>query len=194
MRASAVSTCKVFLTPERNNPGARHRALKKPENLELEDAKPRTLRPVLRSLQDSRNGSGPRQPGNFRMSTPSVRPSVPAPVLVIMFAESHTARPSHPPKSLKATDASRGRRPVLRRPRTWYTIRIHEPDRTADFRGFRGTRKLAERVGFEPTVRCYPYTPLAGERLRPLGHLSADCRVRPGRANRAGRVRHALAF
>jgi hypothetical protein len=33
--------------------------------------------------------------------------------------------------------------------------------------------RLAERMGFEPTIQCYPYTRLAGERLRPLGHLSS---------------------
>ena len=32
--------------------------------------------------------------------------------------------------------------------------------------------KLAEREGFEPSVRFNPYTRLAGEHLRPLGHLS----------------------
>ena len=31
---------------------------------------------------------------------------------------------------------------------------------------------LAERKGFEPSIRDKPYTPLAGERLQPLGHLS----------------------
>ena len=33
-------------------------------------------------------------------------------------------------------------------------------------------RKMAEREGFEPSMRFYPHTPLAGERLQPLGHLS----------------------
>ncbi len=32
--------------------------------------------------------------------------------------------------------------------------------------------KLAEREGFEPSIRDKTYTPLAGERLQPLGHLS----------------------
>ena len=32
--------------------------------------------------------------------------------------------------------------------------------------------ELAEREGFEPSIRDKPYTPLAGERLQPLGHLS----------------------
>ena len=31
---------------------------------------------------------------------------------------------------------------------------------------------MAERKGFEPLIQSYPYTPLAGERLQPLGHLS----------------------
>ena len=31
---------------------------------------------------------------------------------------------------------------------------------------------MAEREGFEPSIGDKPYTPLAGERLRPLGHLS----------------------
>ena len=32
--------------------------------------------------------------------------------------------------------------------------------------------EMAEREGFEPSIEIAPYTPLAGERLRPLGHLS----------------------
>ena len=31
---------------------------------------------------------------------------------------------------------------------------------------------MAEREGFEPSIRDKTYTPLAGERLQPLGHLS----------------------
>ena len=34
--------------------------------------------------------------------------------------------------------------------------------------------KVAEREGFEPSIEIAPYTPLAGERLRPLGHLSKN--------------------
>ncbi len=34
--------------------------------------------------------------------------------------------------------------------------------------------QMAERKGFEPSIRDKPYTPLAGERLQPLGHLSAQ--------------------
>jgi hypothetical protein len=33
-------------------------------------------------------------------------------------------------------------------------------------------KKRAEREGFEPSVELSPNTRLAGERLRPLGHLS----------------------
>ena len=32
--------------------------------------------------------------------------------------------------------------------------------------------KLEEREGFEPSIEIALYTPLAGERLQPLGHLS----------------------
>ncbi len=40
---------------------------------------------------------------------------------------------------------------------------------------------MAERAGFEPAVRFYPDSRLAGERLRPLGHLSAkSARNHPG--------------
>ena len=31
---------------------------------------------------------------------------------------------------------------------------------------------MAEREGFEPSMGVKAHTPLAGERLRPLGHLS----------------------
>jgi hypothetical protein len=31
---------------------------------------------------------------------------------------------------------------------------------------------LAEREGFEPSIQVTPYTGLANQRLRPLGHLS----------------------
>ena len=31
---------------------------------------------------------------------------------------------------------------------------------------------MAEKEGFEPSTRDKPCTPLAGERLRPLGHFS----------------------
>ena len=34
-------------------------------------------------------------------------------------------------------------------------------------------KKMAVREGFEPSIRDKPYTPLAGERLQPLGHLTS---------------------
>src|SRR4029078_9165519 len=34
--------------------------------------------------------------------------------------------------------------------------------------------KLAERVGFEPTIRGKPYDDLANRCLQPLGHLSVE--------------------
>ncbi len=36
---------------------------------------------------------------------------------------------------------------------------------------------MAEREGFEPSIGYKAYTPLAGERLRPLGHLSSVVRI-----------------
>ena len=33
---------------------------------------------------------------------------------------------------------------------------------------------MAEREGFEPSMGVKPHTPLAGERLQPLGHLSVN--------------------
>ena len=41
----------------------------------------------------------------------------------------------------------------------------------ADRAGETSNRDMAEREGFEPSIGV-TYTPLAGERLRPLGHLS----------------------
>ena len=35
-------------------------------------------------------------------------------------------------------------------------------------------RCMAEREGFEPSIGVKAYTPLAGERLQPLGHLSEE--------------------
>ena len=35
-----------------------------------------------------------------------------------------------------------------------------------------GLFNMAEREGFEPSIPFNGYTPLAGARLRPLGHLS----------------------
>ena len=37
-------------------------------------------------------------------------------------------------------------------------------------------KQMAEKEGFEPSMGFKAHTPLAGERLRPLGHLSG-CRV-----------------
>ncbi len=34
---------------------------------------------------------------------------------------------------------------------------------------------MAVKEGFEPSIRDKPYTPLAGERLQPLGHLTVFC-------------------
>ena len=37
---------------------------------------------------------------------------------------------------------------------------------------------MAERAGFEPAVRCYPYDGLANRSFRPLRHLSCTIRIR----------------
>ena len=37
--------------------------------------------------------------------------------------------------------------------------------------------KMAEREGFEPSIGVKAYTPLAGERLQPLGHLSEESHI-----------------
>jgi hypothetical protein len=37
-----------------------------------------------------------------------------------------------------------------------------------------GRQRLAERVGFEPTIRGKPYDDLANRCLQPLGHLSGE--------------------
>ena len=37
--------------------------------------------------------------------------------------------------------------------------------------------RRSERVGFEPTMEVSSHTPLAGERLRPLGHLSTEGKI-----------------
>ena len=37
-----------------------------------------------------------------------------------------------------------------------------------------GQKSMAEREGFEPSIGVKAYTPLAGERLQPLGHLSEE--------------------
>ena len=40
----------------------------------------------------------------------------------------------------------------------------------------RSTSSVAEREGFEPSIHFWAYAPLAGECLRPLGHLSGQAR------------------
>ena len=40
---------------------------------------------------------------------------------------------------------------------------------------------MAEKEGFEPSMGFKAHTPLAGERLRPLGHLSGMRRILLGR-------------
>lgn len=37
--------------------------------------------------------------------------------------------------------------------------------------------EVAERGGFEPPIRFYPYNGLANRRFRPLSHLSAFCPI-----------------
>ncbi len=39
---------------------------------------------------------------------------------------------------------------------------------------------MAVKEGFEPSIRDKPYTPLAGERLQPLGHLTTQIMARSG--------------
>ena len=39
-----------------------------------------------------------------------------------------------------------------------------------------GSFNMAEREGFEPSMGYKTHTPLAGERLQPLGHLSTDAK------------------
>ena len=44
---------------------------------------------------------------------------------------------------------------------------------------------MAEKEGFEPSMGFKAHTPLAGERLRPLGHLSGMRRIILGRKNKS---------
>ena len=46
---------------------------------------------------------------------------------------------------------------------------------------------MAEKEGFEPSMGFKAHTPLAGERLRPLGHLSAIYGAR-GRSRTSDRL------
>lgn len=39
---------------------------------------------------------------------------------------------------------------------------------------FNAFNVMAEKEGFEPSIGVKAYTPLAGERLQPLGHLSEE--------------------
>ncbi len=39
------------------------------------------------------------------------------------------------------------------------------------------SKRMAVKEGFEPSIRDKPYTPLAGERLQPLGHLTTQIGV-----------------
>src|SRR5213075_1683220 len=43
---------------------------------------------------------------------------------------------------------------------------------------------VAEREGFEPSIHFWAYAPLAGECLRPLGHLSGQRAILPFDAQR----------
>ncbi len=51
-----------------------------------------------------------------------------------------------------------------------------------------GGVKLAEREGFEPSMGFNPHTPLAGERLQPLGHLSDSSHLRSTPSRRPRRI------
>jgi hypothetical protein len=53
----------------------------------------------------------------------------------------------------------------------------HEAQVRRDKGSLRNEKILAERGGFEPPVRFYPYNGLANRRLQPLGHLSAATRA-----------------
>ena len=46
-------------------------------------------------------------------------------------------------------------------------------DSDSDSQILGGVKKMAEREGFEPSVRYYPYDGLANRCFRPLSHLSA---------------------
>ena len=54
----------------------------------------------------------------------------------------------------------------------------NEPD------GWNNDAAMAEREGFEPSIRDKTYTPLAGERLQPLGHLSRETHDYDARGSR----------
>ena len=54
-----------------------------------------------------------------------------------------------------------------------YSIVRNLGEEAADSNSSRRKQKMAEREGFEPSVRLTSYPRLAGGCLRPLGHLSA---------------------
>ena len=76
---------------------------------------------------------------------------------------------SNPSLSAHRARASRARR---QRPARAGSRRLPAPSVRCDRGRRRHGGKLAEREGFEPSIRDKTYTPLAGERLQPLGHLS----------------------
>jgi hypothetical protein len=47
---------------------------------------------------------------------------------------------------------------------------------------------MAEKEGFEPSMGFNTHTPLAGERLRPLGHLSGMRRIILCRENKSNNI------
>ncbi len=47
---------------------------------------------------------------------------------------------------------------------------------------------MAVKEGFEPSIRDKPYTPLAGERLQPLGHLTTQIHGARGRIRTSDRL------
>ena len=47
---------------------------------------------------------------------------------------------------------------------------------------------MAVKEGFEPSIRDKPYTPLAGERLQPLGHLTTQINGALGRIRTSDRL------
>ena len=49
---------------------------------------------------------------------------------------------------------------------------------------------MAERAGFEPAVRCYPYDGLANRSFRPLRHLSANFNLRVYYNLPCGKIKH----
>ena len=52
------------------------------------------------------------------------------------------------------------------------TVEALESEQSKDRTRGRANPLVAEREGFEPTIRCYPYNGLASRRFQPLSHLS----------------------